>query len=310
MSNQPLPDEFPSSAQHATYQAELARPEPPPRGHSFISWFFILFMIGVVVGPLIVFWLPGEIARWHQAAILEQWLNGDLSGAIKSLDHVIERYPDQAGLYLQRAEWNLKIEDYQAALADCNQALQLVPNSHSGYQLRSQAKQHLGDFDAGVLDMKKVLALSENGREFLRPTALNGLAYARALAKSDLKDALDEIQEVISVPGLEADPAILDTRGYIYYLRRDFKSARADLERAVKLIEKRHADESSELMRENPRVLDVRVVQQRLNTLEQSVAVIRYHRALLYKALRMRAEAKQDLARVRELGREPGEQLF
>ena len=312
MSNELPTDEFRSTGpppSGAAYQAELARLEPP-RGRSFTSWFFVLFMIGVVVGPLTVFWLPGEIARWHQAAIIEQWLNGDLAGAIKSLDHVIGRYPDQAGLYLQRAEWNLQIEDYQAALADCDQALQLVPNSHTGYQVRSQAKQHQGDYDAGVQDMKKVLALSRQGRPGLRAMALNGLAYARALAKTDLDDALEEIQEVLAMPALQDDPALLDTRGYIYYLRRDFKSARADLDRAVELIEQRHAMTYEALMREHPRVMDLRVGQQDLKKLEQSVAVLRYHRALLYEALRMQTEADQDRERVRELGFEPGEHLF
>ena len=311
--NHKLPnDEFRSSlapGPEETFQAELARPEPPRHGQTFTSWFFILFMIGVVVGPATVFWLPGEIARWHEAAIIEQWLDGDVAGAIKSLDRVIEQYPDQAGLYVRRAKWNLEIEDYQAALADCDRALAIVPNNYEGYQLRSQANQHQGDYAAGVKDMQMVLALSQRGRPGLRPSALNGLAYARALAQTDLGDAVDEIQEVMEVPAHQNQPAFLDTRGFIYYLRRDFKPARADLDRAVERIEQQHAAIAA-MMGNTPRLMDLRVGQRELKNLEQSVAVIRYHRALLYKALRMHTEAEADLERVRALGYEPGEGLF
>ena len=43
---------------------------------------------------------------------------------------------------------------------------------------------------------------------------------------------------------------------------------------------------------------------------EQKVAVIRYHRALLYAALLLQAEQQEDLQRVHELGYEPAEGLF
>jgi hypothetical protein len=48
-----------------------------------------------------------------------------------------------------------------------------------------------------------------------------------------------------------------------------------------------------------------------INKPETGVAVVRYHRALVLKALGREEDAKKDLERARELiGREPDDQLF
>ena len=270
----------------------------------------MLFMISLVVGPVLYFWLPGEIARWHQAALTEQALNGDLTGAIKTLDSIIEQYPDQAGLYLQRAQWNVQLEDYEAALTDCNRAVTRAANHSGGFLLRSQVYQHLGKYGQGVEDMMRVMAISERVGQPSRSMALNGLAYARALAKTDLDDALQEIEEALSIGGADDEGAMLDTRGYVQYLRQDYEAARKDLDEAVKRVEKEYQRLDEDLNGEHPAVVDLRLSRQQLEMAGRSVAVIRYHRYLLYQALDMGAEAQEDLARVRELGHQPGEQLF
>ena len=137
--------------------------------------------------------------------------------------------------------------------------------------------------------------------------ALNGLAYARALGNTELDQALEEVNQALQFGGRnpESRAAMLDTRGYIQLLRGDYQAARQDLDRAIQSMEMILATAGG--VKNYP---DPRQHEQDLQLLKHSVAVMYYHRALMFEQLGESELAARDLRRVHELGHEPGDQLF
>ncbi len=267
----------------------------------------ILFIIGVVVGPLFYFEFSKELARWQLAAAFERRLDGDLAAAIAMLDEAIQQYPDHAELYLYRASWKLEAGDAQAALQDCERAKDLTPQDARVFLQRSEINLALQRGPEAVADVEQYIKLlAPRGRS--QAAALNQLAYTRAVANQDLEVALSEVTEALKVLG--DDAALLDTRGFINYLRGDLQAARADMEKAVKMIESEYAAMEKRVNEDRLGVADIRSDQMRLARVRKSVAVLLYHRGLVYEQLDEAEKAAADFDRVRELQFEPGPQLY
>ena len=292
------------------YEASFAdAPPPPERRTSWAGLVMIAIVVSILLLPLLFMWGPQERARWQQAAAEEQRLDGDLDGAIDSLDEAVTRFPDQEALYFKRAEWLMDKGDYDRALEDCQRGIELAPHNTDGYRIRSQILQHLARFEEAVADMEKLLEFSERGWGFDRASALNGVAYSRALANTNVEQALDEVEEALSLYR-EFNGPMLDTRGFIHYLLGDLEKARADLDQAVMLIERENESLAQQLSGDQLGVIDRRDSQLVFQRHSQGVAVIRYHRSLILDSLGETEKAEEDRQRVVELGYEPGTDLF
>ena len=125
------------------------------------------------------------------AAANEQYLNGEIDKAIAALDKALLQFPT-VELYLRRSDWHVENEDYQAALSDCDRARELAPESWRIPMVRHRVLQHLGRWDDAVEEVERMYELF--GRN---DSTLNATAYARALAGSDLDEALTEAQEAL-----------------------------------------------------------------------------------------------------------------
>jgi tetratricopeptide (TPR) repeat protein len=274
---------------------------PPERKPRWLRRLLILAAILILVLPAIAVFGPPEIAAWHLASAQEERAAGNKDRAYDLLQNAVRWSPRSAGILLQRAIWRLEDGQADAALTDANAAAELRADEYQILSIRAQILQHLDRHAEAIADWKAIDRLSQTRGTPDRATGLNGLAYARAVGKLDLKEATRNVEEALQLaPG---NPAILDTRGYLLYLQGEHAKALTDMDLAVKGFE----SQSPGPARESPRAIDM----SGLNTHEQGVAVVRYHRALVLKALGREADAEQDLRRVRELiGREPDEKLF
>ncbi len=290
------------------YDAQLKADPPPERKTSLAGLLIICLFVSLLLLPLVYAWFPGEVARWHEAAAREKWLDGDSAGAVRSLDRALELFPDRAHLLLGRAEYARRDGDFARALADCERALELAPELPAALRLHGLVLQHLGRFEEAIPNSLKRLELAQRRWGFGRGYLLNEVAYARALANSDLDQALEEVNESIEL--LEPSAALLDTRGFIQYLRGENEQAREDLDLAVEMVEAEHAEFLKQISGEQVGVRDPRLGRLMLADRAESVAVIRYHRSLVLAALGDEAAAEVDCERVRELGHEPGTSLF
>lgn len=292
MSNTPPPD------QSDVLLAQVVDRRGRRRSHRG-ALLLIFFVLGLMSTPLLLEWWPAEAARWQVATAAEQHLDGDTEGALQTLDEAIARLPESGDLYLQRARYNLALKQYETAIEDLEQALVAGAAIEQVLLLRSHVYHHMGRHDDAIKDCLELLRMSKEDYIGSTAVALNNLAYARALAKSDLDEALKNIDEAIRLAG--ADPTYLDTRGYIRHLLGDYDGALIDMDRSIEGVEKLYTGRYVDVFP------DARLYQA---DRDQTIAVLLYHRSLVYDKLRRREDAENDRERVRELGFEPNDSLF
>jgi tetratricopeptide (TPR) repeat protein len=279
-------------------------------------------MVWLALLALIVPWLviqtPREIGRWQLAGAFHARDAGQTERAYALLADAMEWFPDQPALLFQRATWRLEDGQETEALADCDRAVELAGDSYQALELRSQFLQYAGRQADALKDLKTVEAISQRHGVPSRAHALNSLAYGRALAQKELDEALQQATQAINLTPAN-DPsrlAILDTHGYILYLKGNYAAALSEMDLAVAgmeqfvLIEQKRNEQAS-IPPKHKRLFDLGVGIPGGSSLRRSTAVIRYHRALVLLALGREKDAEADLARVRQLiGKEPDETLF
>jgi tetratricopeptide (TPR) repeat protein len=286
-----------------------SRREPPPIRR--ISPQFLWLMILVSLVPLAYLQFPREVSYWFLAAAEKARSQGNAELASERLEKAFSWNPRDPWLQVQQAKWLFEDEKYLEALKVSDQLAERFPQDVEVLELRVAILQHLERHEEAIalaraLDQKSLTS----GRPD-RASALNSLAYARAVGNLELEQALKEANEALVIaPRM---PAYLDTRGFILYRLGKHKEAHVDLDAAVKGMPKLQqraaaAAPPDSLERYGDGVDAYQSYEQSLKT---ATAVLLYHRALNLEKLGRFAEAKLDRAQVKRLiGREPDETLF
>ena len=141
--------------------------------------------MSIVVVPMAIFEGPREVARWHEAAAIEKYFADDYSAALVHLDKGLSYDSRNLSIYALRAQWKTEREDYQGALNDFNQALEVVPNHSGVLLLRSQVNHHLGQHDQAIADVKSAFQTASQSAALIDPQQLNTLAYSRAIGGTE-----------------------------------------------------------------------------------------------------------------------------
>jgi tetratricopeptide (TPR) repeat protein len=76
---------------------------------------------------------------------------------IAVFDEAIARRPKNAALYVERAKYLIGKRHYERSIADCNQALQLLPNYYAAFNIRGFAHHHLGKCSAAVRNFERAI---------------------------------------------------------------------------------------------------------------------------------------------------------
>lgn len=310
----PTDPQIPSSSSRMPRQAEKA-----PR---WFPWTSLMLVTGIFLGFYAYWEAPTEIGRWHLAAAREFWreadygeIQGNLSQvsenrqkAFAKLEDALAWSSEEKSFLFQRAQWKLDSGRYEDALLDSNRLLERFPDELALLRLRAMTFHLLGRHAEAVKDAQRIDNLSETSGIPSRATALNELAYAKAIGKIGLDSALQEINDALKS---EKHAAFLDTRGFIYYQMGKYELALKDLDPAVNELERiiTFLDaNSAQLRRVSP---DIRKYEIDIRTRNQDIAPVYYHRALVHEKLGHAAAAAADRQRVRELiGREGDEKLF
>ena len=85
---------------------------------------------------------------------------GERDAAIRDCDRAIELEPDYADAYFRRATAYLNKGDNDHAVADYTRAMQLKPDSTGALTLRGMAYAHKGDYDRAIEDYTRALQLN------------------------------------------------------------------------------------------------------------------------------------------------------
>lgn len=270
--------------------------------------------------------IPREIGRWQLALAIQARLRGDRAEAERRLEAALRRFPDHPALLLQRAEWWREDGREEEALAQIARLREVAQEATSWLLVEAYFLQTSGKFEAAVPLWRTINQRSQTSGQPPRHAALNGLAYAMALAGVDLEEALALASEALR---LDPDsPAILDTRGYILYRLgrhaeavRDLRRAAAGIDVALERMQKLLQAEGLADDRSGAELLPTTVVDlfladarhpaQYWATTRHAAAVIHYHLALAFAAMGRQTGAEIELQKARELaGREPDDSLF
>lgn len=284
---------------------------------------FWIVLFGFFI-PYGVVQVPREIGRWHLASALQLKSKGEAEAAYQELDAAGYWFPNSPELLLQRAEWKLEDGKPEEALADAKQMVAAGKESYRWLIIHASFLQHAGDFASAVEDWKKIEQFSLRSGNPPRATALNGVAYAEALANVDLDDALKNVDEALEL--VPNEPNILDTRGFVYYRRGDYEPALKDLDQAVKgldddlaAVDEAFGDETSpasyrravDMMPRGLKEINPMDAASKRQVYATAAAVAHYHRSLVLKELDRKDEAEKDWEIAQKLiGREPDETLF
>ncbi|WP_425615588.1 tetratricopeptide repeat protein [Anatilimnocola sp. NA78] len=339
MTDQPT---LPPPARRSAFEDKPVKPRKI--GGSWLAWAIVLVLGGIVL----IVEAPYELAKWKYAAALDAREKGQDEPAYQYLNEAMERLPQKAEYKLRLAVWKLEDGEYEGALALFQELMAIEPENPVLLMMRSQAFQHLKRYPEAIADLKMVKRISEATGLPERAETLNTLAYARAVAKLELDEALVDAQEAVKLAGVDLTrksgilsdlvtnkrdtkeyhqevakarmnvASYVDTRGLVQLNLGLAEQARADFDQAIKL-----AVLASKVTEERPQSSKVpapektekvpakpeKTRQQKL--MDRNMAVLYYHRGLSLQKLEREKEAESDFAKATELlGREPDENLF
>lgn len=186
---------------------------------------------------------------------------GDYDRALADFNQAIQLQPDSATFYIMRGEIYAKQDDFDQAITNFDQAIKLQPNLVDAYYNRGRSYREKGDYDRAIADYDQAIKLKPkdagiyNGR---------GWTYAQA---GNFDQAIADLNQAIKLNPNEA--SFYDSRGFAYAGKREYDRAIADYNRALKL--KPDADYAY------------------------------YHRGTVYRALGDRLKAIADFKRTLEL---------
>lgn len=283
--------------------------------------------------------VPREIGRWYRVAALEKWNHGQHDEARQAIKDSLRWSANS--IYADRflSEFSKDEKDYPQALEHLDKCIAALPQENLFLQIERAELLQLNDrFEEAVAIWKKVDSQSQASGIIGRDVALNGLAYARAVGKMELPEALVAIDSAIKIQQdfpsdnldlSEADkstsetsskkrtanPMLIDTRGYILFQLGRYEEALKEMDLAISLYEdsgfvRKVRDQKKQLAAENkaPRLQAPET--DSAETDFKSMAVIFHHRALVLKALGKDRLSEQDTSIVRELYGEPDKSLF
>ncbi len=165
----------------------------------------------------------------------EEWFNsaynkgesGDYQGAIADYNQAINIKPDYADAYLNRGNAKKNLGDKQGAIADYNQAINIKPDYADAYNNRGIAKKNLGDKQGAIADYNQAINIKPD----------YALAYNnRGIAKSDLGDKQGAIADYNQAINIKPDYAdAYNNRGIAKDDLGDKQGAIADYNQAINI---------------------------------------------------------------------------
>lgn len=180
--------------------------------------------------------VPADHAASHaaelgRAAALRR--SDKVDAAVEVLEQLARRFPEMAVVRSTLGDVLRQKEDYEAAVAAYDTALDLIPEDGRGrwftLYARAIAHERLDNWEQAEADFRAALALNPN-----QPQVLNYLGYSMVEQQVNLEEALEMIQRAVA-----AEPQsgyIVDSLGWVQYRMGHYGDAVGNMERAVELM--------------------------------------------------------------------------
>jgi tetratricopeptide (TPR) repeat protein len=146
---------------------------------------------------------------------------------IEQLTRSLQRNPNDAQAYIERAKAQMKLRNVQAALADYDQAIRINPEDTSSLLSRAQLRLRVNNTQGALQDYDRLLQINPQEAEFYRSRA-----YAKTVLK-DYQSAIADYNKVIQLYPQEAK--FYTDRAYAKTVLKDYQSAIADYNKVIQL---------------------------------------------------------------------------
>ncbi len=155
------------------------------------------------------------------------YLIGDMAAAMNDLDRAIVADPEYAGAYTRRGRTYLELKNFDAAIRDCEKALEIEVTSGAAQKCRTEAS------DAKAKFMARIIELSNPVRE--TPDDHTGYFYRGNvyLEYRDLENAIADYDRALELNPKSA--FAFSNRGMAYFHKGDFDRAIQDQTSAIAL---------------------------------------------------------------------------
>jgi tetratricopeptide (TPR) repeat protein len=158
---------------------------------------------------------------------------GRHDNAITDLSGALALNPSAAELYLARADAYAATGDMRHAVADREEALRLSPEQYGQWMAREKAPATTPPATPAVASPKPEVVAAVAPPKPTLPPATHYQRSRDLISKGAYAEALAEINQAIELDA--KNPLFYNTRGYGYYLLKDYKRAIADYDTALRL---------------------------------------------------------------------------
>jgi tetratricopeptide (TPR) repeat protein len=256
-----------------------------------------------------------ELAAWQGALAQKESWEGRHQAALERWNRAVEWEPANVDYRMLRAQTHVQLGQIDEALADATRAYELSPGSDAVLNFYTLELARAGRHAEAIklLD-NRLKALDSNEIDHLTHFR-NGVAYHLALGNRDLDRALELIN--LALVRFPSSGAMLDTRSYINLKRGELDWALKDADWAIR--QTRISVAQQELVH-RVRAIDEHDLARRNKAARQELAVLLYHRSLIFSAkaeqandedrANFEASAALDRAEIRNLGFAPDDRLM
>ena len=152
---------------------------------------------------------------------------GEYDRAIEDFDQAIELQPDLAVAYNNRGNAYVNKEEYDRAIADFDQAIELQPDFAAAYYNRGNAYAGKGELDRAIADFDQAIELQP---DYAEAYSNRGAAY---YDKGEYDRAIEDYDQAIE---LQPDLAgAYSNRGSAYAHKGEYDRAIEDFDQAIEL---------------------------------------------------------------------------
>jgi tetratricopeptide (TPR) repeat protein len=310
----------------STYQAEPnpAATRPLPK------WLLPLVFLGGLLGFVLITG-RSEISRWHFAATKNAIIDKRYDDAVASANKGLNWNPDYSDLLQLRAMAHAGQKDFASCLIDYDRIIEIESKVdpycdavHEAKSAKTSVLQRMDRFDEAIALWDEVVNYraeqyrlrDDDSSQYAYAMSLNNRAYVAAQGfvagneQIDVETSLREIEKAIEVRGVEDDPVMIDTLGYLQLLNGKNEEALYQLDMAVELTKQENAIRRQQYQQAMSQVVDQRPYQDAIEQLDQQFSIILHHRGEARRAMGMTEEADEDIKQALELGYDPDEGVW
>ncbi len=146
---------------------------------------------------------PGMSPQDFYVQAVTKALDRDYQGAVEDYTQAIELNPNFVEAYIKRAATRFKLGDDRGALKDCSEALRINPDLAQSYYYQGRARYRLGYTQAAIEAYTQAIRLEADYAQAY---------YHRGLANNDLKEVVLAVEDLQKAAGLFSEQG--DRTGY------------------------------------------------------------------------------------------------